>query len=420
MASFKEFLKGVRLRLQGSTPTDNKEGSLWLEADGCCNNKVNVYAEAAVRELLTNDQTQTVTNKDIDGGTASLTSRITVPKDTLANISCLARKQGSLYYATDVNRVYYDDGVCVNPIVTTCGTTETVSVLTEAELDNALLKATCCSSCRDIVIGGSFNITSQKELPDNTTIRQENKSFILTEFGLTNGIREISTATFTSCPFATADFDGQRILLKAPIVGGGNRNYYAFFDDSVGQCDADPALCGISIRVNTNGDVSNTDVAVSFAAALNCHACANTDFCVSPACAVATITNELAGNVTDISGCGACLNFCVAVSVQGVTPNSLFNIAACVNNVILKGLNLITASNAIPHITIEDLAIRNYIEDNDLNSPACSIGPSIIVNGQKNTIVTNNICTSSTCIEAGKIRLDKDSDGNVSSSNITD
>jgi len=51
-----------------------------------------------------------LTNKDIDGGTASNTSRITVPKATYANLLTLTRKEGTLLYATDLDTFFADDG----------------------------------------------------------------------------------------------------------------------------------------------------------------------------------------------------------------------------------------------------------------------------------------------------------------------
>lgn len=66
-------------------------------------------------ELLGADTSQTVSNKliqqsDFDGGTASDTSRITLPADTYANLLLLTRKAGTLLYATDHKIVYRDDG----------------------------------------------------------------------------------------------------------------------------------------------------------------------------------------------------------------------------------------------------------------------------------------------------------------------
>jgi hypothetical protein len=54
--------------------------------------------------------TQTLTNKDIDGGTASNTNRITLPKAAKATLDGLTRKEATLVYASDLDKVYYDDG----------------------------------------------------------------------------------------------------------------------------------------------------------------------------------------------------------------------------------------------------------------------------------------------------------------------
>lgn len=54
--------------------------------------------------------TQQLTNKDIDGGTASNTSRITLPKDTTANLSSLTDKEGTLWYDTTLNAPVYNNG----------------------------------------------------------------------------------------------------------------------------------------------------------------------------------------------------------------------------------------------------------------------------------------------------------------------
>lgn len=60
--------------------------------------------------------TQALTNKDIDGGTASDTNRITVPKNTKSNLDGLTRKEGTVVYATDTQKAYVDDGSDLIPI----------------------------------------------------------------------------------------------------------------------------------------------------------------------------------------------------------------------------------------------------------------------------------------------------------------
>ncbi len=66
--------------------------------------------------LVSANSTQVLTNKDIDGGTASNTSRITVPKGLYSSLLLLTRKEGTILYATDLDQFYSDDGTNLNPI----------------------------------------------------------------------------------------------------------------------------------------------------------------------------------------------------------------------------------------------------------------------------------------------------------------
>ena len=57
-----------------------------------------------------NSATAVLTNKDIDGGTASNSNRITLPKAAKATLDGLTRKSGTVMYATDDGVPYYDNG----------------------------------------------------------------------------------------------------------------------------------------------------------------------------------------------------------------------------------------------------------------------------------------------------------------------
>lgn len=65
--------------------------------------------------------TQILTNKDYDGGTASNTSRLTIPQDTKTNLDGLTRKEGTLVYANDLDSLWYDDGSTLNEVGTGAG-----------------------------------------------------------------------------------------------------------------------------------------------------------------------------------------------------------------------------------------------------------------------------------------------------------
>lgn len=68
------------------------------------------YDGSAWRTAVELTSAQVITNKDIDGGTAANTRRITIPKDTTTNLNALTRKQGTLVYDTTTNEVKFDDG----------------------------------------------------------------------------------------------------------------------------------------------------------------------------------------------------------------------------------------------------------------------------------------------------------------------
>lgn len=54
--------------------------------------------------------TQVLTNKDINVGTASNTNRLTIGKNTKTNLDGLTRKEATLVYGTDSKQLYIDDG----------------------------------------------------------------------------------------------------------------------------------------------------------------------------------------------------------------------------------------------------------------------------------------------------------------------
>lgn len=60
--------------------------------------------------IVTTTGTQSLSNKDIDGGNASNSNRITIPKAAKTTLDALTRKQGTIVYDTTSNKPYYDDG----------------------------------------------------------------------------------------------------------------------------------------------------------------------------------------------------------------------------------------------------------------------------------------------------------------------
>jgi len=70
ITSFIKFLKGILLRGNTSDPTDNLEGSVWQNSS---TSKIKVYINGAVREVINESQSQTLTNKNLASSTNTLT-----------------------------------------------------------------------------------------------------------------------------------------------------------------------------------------------------------------------------------------------------------------------------------------------------------------------------------------------------------
>ncbi len=72
---------------------------------------------------------QVITLKDIDGGTATNTSRFTVPSAAIATLTALTRKEGTIVYGTDTDLLYTDNGVTLSALTPATTATPTAQGL---------------------------------------------------------------------------------------------------------------------------------------------------------------------------------------------------------------------------------------------------------------------------------------------------
>jgi hypothetical protein len=100
-----------------TTESDPQVGTL-TNGDICTTDgsAVNCGLAPPAGSLVGTTATQALTGKDIDGGTASDTSRITIPKNTTTNLTGLTRKQGTLVYDTTANSLKVDDGATLQTV----------------------------------------------------------------------------------------------------------------------------------------------------------------------------------------------------------------------------------------------------------------------------------------------------------------
>lgn len=81
-----------------------------LGFDSSLASKMKLGESGSESEVITQSAQQILANKDFDGGTASNTSRLTLPQADTATLAALTRKEGTIFYDTTTNRVRYDDG----------------------------------------------------------------------------------------------------------------------------------------------------------------------------------------------------------------------------------------------------------------------------------------------------------------------
>jgi len=93
------------LTIEMSDATDAK-----IIYDSSVTSKFKIGESGSEVEVATISGSQVFTDKDIDGGTASNTSRLTLPKNTTTNLSGLTRKEGTIAYDEDKDKPVFDDG----------------------------------------------------------------------------------------------------------------------------------------------------------------------------------------------------------------------------------------------------------------------------------------------------------------------
>lgn len=70
-----------------------------------------------------------IKNADIDGGTASNSNRLTVPKNTKTTLDGLTRKEGTVVYSTDQAKLFVDNGSTLTPVGSGSGSSGEVNAV---------------------------------------------------------------------------------------------------------------------------------------------------------------------------------------------------------------------------------------------------------------------------------------------------
>lgn len=156
-------------------------------------------------------EAQVFTNKDIDGGTASNSNRITLPKNTKTNLDALNRKEGTIVYDTTGQKAYIDNGSTLVQIGSGSGGGINHIDNPDAETDTTgwATYADAAGTSPVDGTGGSANITWTKSTSNPL---RGNASFLLTKGGTASRQGEGSSYTFSiddadKCKIQTISFD---------------------------------------------------------------------------------------------------------------------------------------------------------------------------------------------------------------------
>jgi hypothetical protein len=95
---------------------DTTEGVATGAAADLVTHEAETTTHGVTGNIVGTSDAQVITLKDIDGGTATNTSRITVPKAAKATLDALTRKEATIVYASDEKTLYADDGTSLQPI----------------------------------------------------------------------------------------------------------------------------------------------------------------------------------------------------------------------------------------------------------------------------------------------------------------
>lgn len=124
MAAIYGELKVAQLECLTSDPASTVDGRVYFHTtDNICK----YYNGAVWKTFLDTNSAQVVTLKDYDGGTASDTNRTTLAKNTTANLAALTRKEGNVFYDTDLDKVVFDNGSALSALASSSSASPTVA-----------------------------------------------------------------------------------------------------------------------------------------------------------------------------------------------------------------------------------------------------------------------------------------------------
>lgn len=103
-------------KIAASTITDDKLATAYQTAAAAASHASSTTTHGVSGNIVGSSDAQTLTNKRINGGTASSQNAWNVPAETKTNLVALTRIAGAVYWCTDELKYYGDNGTILVPI----------------------------------------------------------------------------------------------------------------------------------------------------------------------------------------------------------------------------------------------------------------------------------------------------------------
>jgi len=138
-----------------------------------------IHGIANTSLLITTTGSQVLTNKDYDGGTASNTSRFTIPKASKTTLDALTRKEATLVYASDTDKMYYDDGSILKLVGS--GSGGAVNFISDGDAEGSNIWTAYADAAGTRPVDGTGGSPSVTATISSTTPLTGTNSFLLTK-----------------------------------------------------------------------------------------------------------------------------------------------------------------------------------------------------------------------------------------------
>lgn len=145
---------------------------------------VNSNRPGGTSGYLTPTGVESVQNKDIDGGTASNTSRVTVPKAARATLDALTRKEGTVVYDTTSDKLLVDNGTQLTELGSGSGELNLIENPSDAvnwsETGTVFATPVTTTTAGDLPLGGLTDTAIQLVASGNGTEATDYNSYSFT------------------------------------------------------------------------------------------------------------------------------------------------------------------------------------------------------------------------------------------------